>query len=773
MNSRARYAIELGLLFVFYVVAAQVGFAMAPIYGVASPVWPASGLAVAAMILLGLRLAPAILLAALAVNVTAGISPFAAMGIAVGNTSEALLAGLILRHFTPFRPSLERLRDVAHLVVYGAFLSPALAATIGNLSLVGSGVVPATDMAQVWRVWWVGDALGVLVLTPLLLVYSARSRTLPSYVADPAVLLLAASILFLVFLGFWWGGSIDQFALTYLLFPLLIWAASAFGQRGATMAIAVGAVTAIALTASGQGPFVQPNVTQSLLDLQSFLAAIAMTALALGAIISERSVEEARLQKSEHILAESQRLTHIGSWCWDLASNRVSWSQELYRIFGVDPDSFQASYEGFQAHVHPDDRAHVERLIQQALHDHQPFAFTHRVRRPDGQVRIVACRGEVHTANGQGQVMVGTAQDITEQVAAETALKQANDQNEAIWTNLTEGLILTAPDHTIVRANDSACQILGLAWEQLAYRPCQEIFQQACLPNLAVNQLVTLERPSGPPIQLRLNVVSLDDGRRVITLRDVTREEELSRLKSDFISLASHELRTPISIMKGYLDLLIMADGLKLSQPERARVLQGMRRQGDRLTHLVADLLSAARIEQGTYPLHPHPFDPMALLRRLQQDFQVQADAVGSWLRLWLKSPPPPPVLADDHHVAQILSNLIDNALKYAPTNRVVDLKVEHTDRFVRMTVQDQGFGIAESDLPHLFSRFHRIATPAMYRQRGTGLGLYISRKLAELQGGILLVSSEPGQGSVFALVLPMASPTQEPPEREAPPQAA
>jgi PAS domain S-box-containing protein len=241
----------------------------------------------------------------------------------------------------------------------------------------------------------------------------------------------------------------SRIGFTYLLFPLTVWAALRFRQRGAAVAGLIVAGIAVYYTSRGMGPFIRGTPDENLLRSQGFMGVAAMLALLLAAVTSERerAKEELRGARDELErkvrertlqLSEAQRLAHLGSWEWDIAANEVRWSEELYRVYGLDVERFGASYEAFLDAVHPDDREHASAVVSRALAEPAPFEYHHRVVRPDGEVRLLHARGEVLVGeDGKPTHMFGTGQDITER---ERAKEEADRLKEEFFALVSHEL---------------------------------------------------------------------------------------------------------------------------------------------------------------------------------------------------------------------------------------------------------------------------------------------------------------------------------------------
>jgi PAS domain S-box-containing protein len=398
-------------LLVAYVVAAKLGLKLSVAHGLITPVWAPTGIALAGLVLFGRRLWPVVALAAFIANATSGASIVVAALIAVGNTLEALVGSELLRRVR-FRPALDRVQDVLALIFLGAVFSTAVSATNGVTTLWIAGDLSGSHYGSSWLLWWIGDGMGDLVVASMLFVWATTPRKLLARterrVEAFVLFALLTSLSSLVFLGGYWRYP-------HVLFPLLIWATLRFRQLGATASSFVVTAIAIAGAVSGNTPLGDGGATEIVQILEGLLAGVTVSVLILGAVLSERAQADERLERAHAGLAEAQEVAHVGSWEWEIGPNRVGWSDELYRLYGLEPGSVTVTYESFLERVHPDDRAEVRSAVERTYSRRGPFELDHRVLLPDGQIRWLHARGRmVDEDSGAPPRMVGTSQDVTE-----------------------------------------------------------------------------------------------------------------------------------------------------------------------------------------------------------------------------------------------------------------------------------------------------------------------------------------------------------------------
>jgi integral membrane sensor domain MASE1 len=298
MWRKLSYATVTVLLTFAYFGAGKLGLSLAFLNASASAVWPPSGLAIAAVLLLGYRATwPAIFVGAFLVNLTTAGTVTTSLAIAAGNTLEAVAGAAIARRFAGGAATFKRAGDVVRFVIFAAIPSAALSATIGVTALARAGYVPG-PAAPVWLTWWTGDFVSDLVVAPLLLIWfmDGPPRLRAARLIEGAGLIVATlCVSWVVFVGHPFVRT-EHYPLEYLCVPVLIWAAFRFERVGAITAAFLMSAVAVVATRRGMGPFAVGDPNESLLLLQTFVGVIALTAVILAAAVAERRSAEATLR---------------------------------------------------------------------------------------------------------------------------------------------------------------------------------------------------------------------------------------------------------------------------------------------------------------------------------------------------------------------------------------------------------------------------------------------------------------------------------------------
>jgi signal transduction histidine kinase len=342
---------------------------------------------------------------------------------------------------------------------------------------------------------------------------------------------------------------------------------------------------------------------------------------------------------------------------------------------------------------------------------------------------------------------------------------------DALLDSAADGILILNADLTIERVNDAFEGIYGKTNDELVKLSHDEVIcwvrhpQGSTLneaiangwpltPNATLYVEGDLKRPLPTPLPIGVTyapLLSNDDKLRnvIVSVRDITHFRTADEMKSTFISIVSHELRTPVALIKGYASTL-RRDDAKWDKSTISDSLAVIEEEADRLSKMVDDLLDASRLQAGGMSLNHADVSLPSLAKRVAERFSLQSNKH----KITAEFPDNfPIVLADETRVEQVVSNLVSNALKYAPKG---DIKITGTVRpeQVIICVSDEGPGIEAKDLPHIFDRFYR-STNAFKQTKGAGLGLYLARAIIEAHGGHIWVDPKPDSGARICFSLP------------------
>jgi two-component system phosphate regulon sensor histidine kinase PhoR len=316
--------------------------------------------------------------------------------------------------------------------------------------------------------------------------------------------------------------------------------------------------------------------------------------------------------------------------------------------------------------------------------------------------------------------------------------------------HINEAVILLDEDGTIQFWNAGASELF-----QTSARTAVESAAEAVVPDLeSLEQAASRGRAvmpaliSGRERWLRVAIASFEGG-RVLTLRDVTDEHDLERARADLIATASHELRTPVAAVYGAVETL--RGQSEISEEQRNALMQVIEQEAERLAALIEQILLTAELDRGATTVDVRDCDVYALCSSVRQ-----AAESGANRRVTLRAPAAiGSIRTDPERLRQVLTNLVDNAIKYSPDDSTVEIRIEDDPQRIRINVSDEGIGIPAAEQERIFEKFYRVDAAMTGGIGGSGLGLYISRELIERLGGRLTVKSRPGSGSTFTVALP------------------
>ncbi len=339
-------------------------------------------------------------------------------------------------------------------------------------------------------------------------------------------------------------------------------------------------------------------------------------------------------------------------------------------------------------------------------------------------------------------------------------------QLEATLGSLREAVLVIDGGNRVVLANQAlqeifphAARILGQRLEavlrSVPFLNCvEDVRHGAAEPQQEIEFVEgtqsTWVEVTGAPIP------PLDGGKdpwALFVLHDITRQKKLEAVRREFVANVSHELRTPLSVIKGYVETLV--DGHReMPLEDREKFLRTIARHTERLNSLLDDLLTLSRLESTNPGLRHELVSLPGLLNDILGDYRARPAAAAHRLHADIDATLDPLPL-DPLKITQVIENLLDNALKYTPPGSRIDVLARARDGEIVVTVQDNGPGIPEADLPHIFERFYRVEKGRSREKGGTGLGLSIVKHIVQLHGGRAWVESTVGQGSAFHLSLP------------------
>src|SRR5712692_4365447 len=786
-----------------YFLAAKLGLSLAFLNASVSPVWPPTGVAIALVFLLGYRSAPGVLLGALIANYfLTDVSQATAAGISIGNTLEATTAVYLVRRFVGSASPFNRAIDVLKFVVFAGILSTAISATIGNVSLCLGGAASWNNFGWLWLTWWSGDAVGALVITPLVLSWVEKPidlwrgwRLLEAVLLLVLLSLLSVTIYTNFFLP---SGSTRPWG--HVTIPLLLWAAFRFGRRGISTAMAVLSAIAIWGTINGYGGFAVFGKNEALIYLQAYLANLMITTLSLAAIITERKQASRDLSGSlsvTRILAESPALTdalprilqgicntfgwEVGAmWMLDTGAGVLRclkvWPSEGPKGSKFEATTYERTFSsgvGLPGRVwktlkpawipdvtKDDNFPRAPGAAAAGLHAAFGFPilsgenflgvmefFSHEIREPD-------------------ETLLATFQGIGSQIGQFIERKQS--ELEAIF-GLAPGEFAQTEEAFFEFVHLEDRESLGQAVsEAIANRTDYEVdFRYATRggkPGWMIGRGRAFYDANGKPYRLAGLGWDITERKRAEVERErlIEREhaarteaEEANRIKDEFLATLSHELRTPLTAMLGWLTILRRQ---RLDKETTKQAIETIERNARAQAKLIEELVDVSRIVGGKLVLEMQPTSLFLVIEAAVEVVRPAASAKGVQIEINADSSVGV-VLGDPTRLQQIIWNLLSNAVKFTPREGSVYVSMRRAGSSAQVIVQDTGVGISSDFLPYVFERFRQAESPITRSYRGLGLGLAIVRHLTELHGGTVSAESQgEGRGATFTVSIPLAA---------------
>jgi two-component system phosphate regulon sensor histidine kinase PhoR len=358
-----------------------------------------------------------------------------------------------------------------------------------------------------------------------------------------------------------------------------------------------------------------------------------------------------------------------------------------------------------------------------------------------------------------GRIFNQMSERLAEQIAR---LEEDRQQLRTILSGMVEGVVALDAEQRILFVNERATELLEFSanatvgrrlWEVVRHRPLLDVVRRALDRPEASRQELKWNGPASRSLTVHAARLPgpLPRG-AVLVLHDTSELRRLERLRQEFVANVSHELKTPLSVIKANVETLLL--GAVEDAEHRGRFLDRIARQSDRLYALILDLLSLARIESGDELFEVQAVAVAAVLRACLERHRPRAETRGQTLTLE-DDGADPAVWADEEALEQIVDNLVDNALKYTPEGGCIRIGWRPEGEQLCIEVADTGIGIPEADLPRVFERFYRVDKARSRELGGTGLGLSIVKHLVQALNGSVRAASQVGQGTTFTVCLP------------------
>jgi len=495
----------------------------------------------------------------------------------------------------------------------------------------------------------------------------------------------------------------------------------------------------------------------------------------------------AALDEQRRLMGIAEAMAGVGHWRYDVATQRVTGSDQVYRILGVPPGSDVPDFTAILAMYHEDDRDMLRQGVAHALATGEGYELTLRIRRPDGRIRHTLAKAECALdANGRVSSIFGLFQDITDQHLAALALTESEHRYRLLASNLSDVISVYGVDGRFRYISPSVEDMLGYRPEELiGHTPYEFILpddharvaaafaaQAKCGDRMTIEYRVRAKDGRVRWLEAKPRFHRGADGRIIEvsdSVRDVTdrheREAALSqaradaeaaaRAKSTFLANMSHEIRTPMNGVIGFTDLLLAEP---LTDAQRGTV-QMIADSGAAMMRLLNDILDLSKIEVGQMMIGCHAVDVRQLMCNCASLMKPLVDQKGLTITTSIADHVPQAVLGDDLRLRQVILNLIGNAVKFTDAGSIavdVSIVADGDQDMLQVAVSDTGIGIDRHHQEAVFGEFVQADETTARRYGGSGLGLAISAELVRLMAGTIALDSTPGVGTTVRFCIPL-----------------
>ena len=489
------------------------------------------------------------------------------------------------------------------------------------------------------------------------------------------------------------------------------------------------------------------------------------------------------------LLRLAEEMAGIGQWRMDAETLTSTWSDQVYRIYGVTRATFDPNLADSLEFFHAEDREAIRKAVMRGLETGEGFRIRARLIRADGEERIVDAHADTERgSDGRIASMFGVFQDVTDQERAIQQVTESERRYRLLASRVTDVIVTYGVDGLVTYVSPSVEAVSGQPPEWLIGRPATSLIHPDDVPVLTESFREFVKAPPewsqrgvvyrGLPregedevrwYEARTSIIRDENGRAVEfqdLVRDITAtkrlEQELTeardraeagaRAKSEFLANMSHELRTPLTSVIGFSGLL--RESVALPEAER-RYVDRIATASEALLGVINDILDYSKLEAEAVSLEPRAFDPAAMAHAAAAMVEGQCEARGLGLTIVVDPAIPPALMGDEGRLRQVTLNFLSNAAKFTADGGV-RLEVGWSGGRLRVAVSDTGIGVPADKIDVLFDRFSQADTSTTRVYGGTGLGLSISRRLIEMMGGEIGAESRPGEGSTFWFEVPL-----------------
>lgn len=466
-----------------------------------------------------------------------------------------------------------------------------------------------------------------------------------------------------------------------------------------------------------------------------------------------------------HFATESAK---IGVWEWDLITNALVWDDRMYKLYGVSKDDFSGAYDAWTSGLHKDDRKRSEDEINKAVKLGKIFNTTFRVVWPDGTTRQIRAYGKpIKDASDKAIKMVGLSWDITTEVDNIKNTERFKLAVDAAYDHIiicdVKGKIIYANDSAVRTTGYSKSEMLGKTPSLWGGQMPPEFYKKmwhtiSVLKKPFVGEVSNIRKGGESYIaEAHISPILDETGKNVEFYlgveKDITLLKEVDKSKTEFVSLASHQLRTPLSAVNWYAELLLDENTGTLNDDQKSYINE-ITSGNQRMVALVNSLLNISRLELGTFEITPKNINPLDIASDVLKELEQQIKQNN--LKVIDESPKATSKYSADPELLRIvLQNLLSNAVKYTPAKGVIKYSVGISGDKFMIIVTDTGRGIPSHQKDNIFTKLFRADNVRELDIEGTGLGLYVVKSIVEQSGGSISFTSQLNKGTTFTISLP------------------